>query len=40
MAGRGYKGNVLKVREGKYKREHDGLRWNSQAERAFFSRYI
>jgi hypothetical protein len=34
---RGYKWSLLKVREGKYKKEHGGCRWNLQAERACFS---
>jgi hypothetical protein len=29
--------SLLKVREGKYKREHGGHRWNLQAERVYFS---
>jgi hypothetical protein len=29
----GYKGSSLKVKEGKYKREHGRHRWNPEAER-------
>jgi hypothetical protein len=32
-----YKWSLLKVREGKYKGEHVGHRWNLEAERAYCS---
>jgi hypothetical protein len=34
----GYKGSLLKVREGDYKREHGEPRWNLEAEMLFFFR--
>jgi hypothetical protein len=38
MAGHvGVKRSLFKVREGKYKKEHGGHRWNLLAERACFS---
>jgi hypothetical protein len=33
----GHKGSLLKVREGKYKGNMMGPRWNLQTQRAFFS---